>query len=144
MKSDTMKSANKSFWIISIMALLWNVGGCINYVMQMDVEFVSTLPLTHQAIIIDRPVWATGGFAIGVFGGAIASLLLLFRKSTALYVFILSLLGIFVTMIHTFNVAKSKIEFSTQETFVMILLPVIVVAIFIWYTKRAIARGWLD
>ena len=143
MNNVAVKGIHWSFWLISVIALLWNVGGAINYLMQTNMEFVSTLPETHRAIIEGRPAWATGGFAIGVFGGALGCLLLLLRKSIALYIFIASLLGIVVTMIHTANVAGSKTHFSTAEIFVMILLPVIVAAILIWYSKLAMRKGWI-
>ena len=143
MNNVAVKGIHWSYWLISVIALLWNVGGAINYLMQTNLEFVSTLPETHRAIIEGRPAWATGGFAIGVFGGALGCLLLLLRKSIALYVFIASLLGIVVTMIHTANVAGSKTHFSTAEIFVMILLPVIVAAILIWYSKLAMRKGWI-
>ena len=103
--------------------------------MQMNQEFVVTLPETHRAIIEGRPVWATGGFAVGVFGGALGCLLLLFRKSTAFYVFVASLLGIIVTVIHTIYVATSKISFSSAEIFVMILSPLIVAVFLLTSTK---------
>ena len=135
MSSEDIKGTHWSFWLVCILGLLWNVGGAINYLMQTNLEFVSTLPETHRAIIEGRPVWATGGFAIGVFGGAIGCLLLLFKKSQAIYIFIISLLGIVVTMLHTINMATSKISFSIGEIVVMILLPMIVAALLIWYTK---------
>lgn len=143
MGNETVRSVHWSFWLISIVALLWNVGGAINYLMQTNPEFVATLPETHRAIIEGRPVWATGGFAIGVFGGALGCLLLLFKKSIAFYVFIASLFGVIVTMIHTTNVASSKIDFSPAEIFVMILLPIIVAAILIWYAKQAMNKSWI-
>jgi len=136
-------SVHWSFWLIGVVALLWNVGGAINYIMQTNLEFVAAMPDTHRAIIEGRPAWATGGFAVGVFGGALGCLLLLFRKSIALYVFIASLLGIIVTMIHTINVASSKIDFTSVEIFVMILLPIIVAAILIWYAKQAMNKRWI-
>ncbi|KPJ92273.1 MAG: hypothetical protein AMJ53_09705 [Gammaproteobacteria bacterium SG8_11] len=144
MDNEAVRRVHWSFWLISVVALLWNVGGAINYFMQTNLEFVATLPETHRAIIEGRPAWATGGFAIGVFGGAIGCLLLLFRKSTSFYVFVASLLGIIVTMIHTTDVASSKINFSAAEIFVMILLPIIVAAILIWYTKLAIRKSWIE
>ena len=144
MSNEAVKGVHWSFWLICVLALLWNVGGAINYFMQTNLEFVATLPETHRAIIEGRPAWATGGFAIGVFGGAIGCLLLLFRKSTSFYVFVASLLGIIVTMIHTTDVASSKINFSAAEIFVMILLPIIVAAILIWYTKLAIRKSWIE
>ncbi len=144
MTNELSKRIHWSFWVISIAGLLWNIGGCINYLMQTNLEFVSTLPETHRAIIEGRPVWATGGFALGVFGGALGCLLLLFRKSVATYVFIASLLGIFITMVHTIHVASSIIRFSFAEIFVMILLPVIVALALLWYANVVKHKQWID
>ena len=116
-------------------ALIWNVLGSANYIMQMSPDIVATLPDTHQAIINGRPFWATGGFAIGVFGGALGGLLLLLRKPAAFYVFVASLVGVLVTMIHTVRVATSAIPFSGMEVFVMIVLPVVVAAALVWYSR---------
>lgn len=143
MADNFTKGVRWSFWVIAAFGLLWNIGGSINYIMQTNLDFVSGLPDTHRAIIEGRPFWATGGFAIGVFGGAIGCLLLLFRKYASLYVFILSLAGIFVTMIHTTNVARSTPTFTFVEMFVMIALPLIVAAILIWYTLITRRKGWI-
>ena len=144
MSNEAVGRVHWSFWLISVLTLLWNVGGSINYLMQTNLELVATLPETHRAIIEGRPAWATGGFAIGVFGGALGCLLLLMRKSAAFPVFIASLLGVAVTVIHTINVATSKIDFSPVESLVMILLPVIVAAILIWYAKHAVSKNWIS
>ncbi len=144
MSNKSVNGIHWSFWLIIVLGLLWNVGGCINYVMQMNLEFVATLPETHRAIIEGRPAWATGGFAIGVFGGVLGCVLLLLKKSTAFYVFIISLLGIVVTMVHTVNVANSKINFSLVEIFVMIVLPMIVAALLIAYTKLSMRKSWVN
>jgi hypothetical protein len=39
------------------------------------------MPETHRAIIDTRPAWATGEFAVAVFGGALGCLLLLLKKA---------------------------------------------------------------
>lgn len=144
MGNESVIRVHWSFWLVSVLALVWNIGGAINYIMQTNLEFVATLPDTHRAIIEGRPEWATGGFAIGVFGGALGCLLLLFRKSSAIYVFVASLLGIIVTMVHTINVANTKISFSSAEIMVMILLPIIVAAILIWYARLATNKRWIS
>ena len=125
-----------SYWAIAAFALIWNVLGGANYIMQMNPDIVATLPETHQAIINGRPAWATGGFAIGVFGGALGGLLLLLRKPAALYLLVASLLGVLVTMMHTVRVASSVISFSAMELFVMIILPTIVAVLLVWYSAR--------
>jgi len=133
-----------SFWLIGVIALTWHVLGSANYLMQMNSEIVSGLPDTHRAVIEGRPAWATGGFAVAVFGGAIASLLLLLRKSAAFYVFIASLLGVLVTMVHTARIAGSVAAFGGSEIFVMIMLPIIVALLFTWYSRYAERRNWIS
>jgi hypothetical protein len=143
MNENNMIKPHWSFWIICILGLLWNAGGCANYIMQMNLEFIITLPETHQAIIIDRPAWATAGFAIGVFFGVIGCLLLLFRKSLAQYFLLASLIGIIVTMIHTVKVGTSKVDFSLLEILVMIILPLIVAILLLYYAKIVSKKHWI-
>ena len=144
MNDETVGGVHWSFWAIGAFALLWNVLGSMNYLAQMNADMVATLPETHRAIIEGRPAWATGGFAIGVFGGALGGLLLLLRKSIAIYLFIASLLGVIVTMIHTIRIASSIIDFSAVEILIMILMPVVVAAFLIWYSKQVQSKGWIS
>lgn len=143
MNDEPVGRVHWSFWAIGAFALIWNVLGSVNYLSQMNTDLVASLPETHRAIIEGRPAWATGGFAIAVFGGALGGLLLLLRKSVAVYLFVASLLGTIVTMIHTVNIASSTIDFSAVETLVMILLPLAVAAFLIWYTRYAQSKNWI-
>ena len=72
-----------SFWVIGAVALIWNVLGSINYIVQMNADSLSAYRELERAIIEGRPAWATGAFAIAVFGGALGSVLLLLRKSAS-------------------------------------------------------------
>jgi hypothetical protein len=139
----TLGGIPRSFWAIGVVALIWNVMGFLNFFGKMNPGVVSSMPKSHRAIIEGRPVWGTGGFAIAVFGGAIGCLLLLLRKSAAFYLFIASLLGVIVTMIHTIGLAGSKFAFSPFEIFMMILMPLVVAAFLIWYSKQAEKKGWI-
>ena len=144
MDDENVGGIHWSFWAIAAFALIWNVMGGVNFFMQMNADMVASLPETHRAIIEGRPAWATGGFALSVFGGALGGLLLLLRKATAFYLFIASLLGTFVTMIHTVRIAISTIDFSASEILVMILMPLVVAAFLIWYSSRALSKNWIN
>jgi hypothetical protein len=126
--------------------LIWNVMGAMNLLWQIsaDADMLASFPETHRAIIEGRPIWATAGFAVCVFAGALGCFLLLLRKSAAYYLFIASLLGVIVTMIHTTNVASSTTRLSFPEIFVMILMPMIVAVFLIWYSKFAERKGWIN
>ncbi len=140
MNDETVGGVHLSFWTIGAVALIWNVLGGINFFVQMNADMVAAMPETHRAIIEDRPAWATGAFAIAVFGGALGCLLLLLRKSAAYYLFIASLLGVIVTMTHTLGVG---IDFGVGEILMMILMPLVVAAFLIWYSKQAESKGWI-
>ena len=144
MNDESVGGVHWSFWAIAAVALIWNVMGGVNFFVQMNAEIVAAMPETHRAIIEGRPAWATGGFAMAVFGGALGGLLLLLRKSAAYYLLIASLLGVIVTMIHTLGIASSTIDFSPFEILVMILLPLVVAAFLIWYSKLAESKGWIS
>lgn len=141
MNDETASRIHWSFWVISAIALIWNALGVVNYFVQMDPAVISAFRESEQAIIIGRPAWATGAFAIAVFGGAIGSLLLLLKKSAASYLFIASLIGVIGTMIHALGV---DIEFGAGEIAGIIVMPLAVAAFLIWYAKSSQARGWIS
>ena len=143
MNDETVGRVHWSFWAIGAVTLIWNVMGVINFFMQMNADALASFPESHRAIIEGRPAWATGAFAIAVFGGALGCLLLLLRKSAAYYLFIASLLGVIVQLIHTLGIASSTIDFSPFDISMIILMPLVVAAFLIWYSKWAESKGWI-
>src|SRR5207245_9547308 len=144
MKDESVGGVHWSFWIIGAVALIWNVMGVIKFFAQTNADALAAMPKAQRAIIEGRPAWATGAFAIAVFGGALGCLLLLLRKSAAYYLFIASLLGVIVQLIHTLGIAGSTIDFSPFEVLMIILMPPVVAAFLIWYSKWAESKGWIS
>ena len=144
MNDETASDVHWRFWAIGAVALIWNVMGVMNFFMQMNADVLAAMPESHRAIVEGRPAWATGGFAIAVFGGALGCILLLLRKSAAYYLFIASLLGVIVTMIHTLSIVSSAIDFSLFDISMIVLMPLVVAALLIWYSKHAESMGWIS
>lgn len=140
MNDETAGRAHWSFWVIGAVALIWNLLGVMNYFVQMDADSLAAYRESERAIIEGRPAWATGAFAIAVFGGALGAILLLLRKSAAIYLFVASLLGVIATMAHTLG---SGINFGPGEILGIILMPLVLAAFLIWYTQRAESKGWI-
>ena len=134
-------SIHWSFWIIAVFALIWNVMGCINLFMQMSPDMLAKMPESHRAIAETRPAWASGAFALSVFGGAFGGLLLLLRKSAAFHVFIASLLGVVATMIHALGMAGAASHFSPSEIVLAVVMPVLLAVFLIWYSKHSERNG---
>lgn len=141
MSDKAVGSVHWSFWIIGAVALIWNGLGAMNFFMQMNAEMLATYPEAARTLVEGRPAWATGAFAVAVFGGALGCVLLLLRRSVANYLFGASLLGVIVTMIHTFGLAGSTISASIRMG---TLMSLVVAAFLIWYSNHAESKGWIS
>ena len=141
MEDEKNKGVHWSFWLLSIVMLIWNIMGCINFFVQMNPDMLTAYRESERAIIEGRPAWATGAFVIAVFGGALGCLFLLLRKSFAYYLFVLSLLGVIVTMIHTLGIG---IDFGLGEIIGIIMMPLMISVFLLWYTKYSQGRGWIN
>ena len=123
---------------------MWNAIGIMTYLMSVTIspEALAELPEAERALYTDIPAWATSAYAIAVFGGTLASVLLLLRKAWAVPVFIVSLLGILVQMGHAFLMTEMlKIQGATAA-----VLPVAIIAIAIYlvtFSRSAKKKGWI-
>jgi len=127
-----------SFWLICVAALVWNVMGCMNFITQMNPEMLANFPEAAKSLIETRPAWATAAFALAVFGGVVGDVMLILRKSMAIYLFLASLLGVVVTNIHTVQVS------SDMGIWIGSIMSLIVVTFLIWYTKTVKQKNWLS
>jgi len=110
MSEKSVVSVHWSFWVIGAAGLIFNLFGCMNYISQMNEEVVASMPDVYRAIVEIRPAWGAGAFAVAVFGGSLGCLLLLLRKSVAVYVLIASLVGAVVAQIPFLGMASFPVE----------------------------------
>jgi len=139
MTEESNSKVHWSFWLIGVVALVWNLMGIANYMMQMNAEKLTGMPEWWLAVTESRPVWATGAMAISVFGGALGGLMMLLRKSSAFYLFVVSFLGTIVTMAHAVGVPGA----GARQIFEGLIMPFAVSAVFVWYARLAMRKGWL-
>ena len=139
MNNENVDGVHWRFWAIGAVALIFNGLGCMNFLSQMNAETVAAMPESYRVIVEARPAWATGAFAIAVFGGALGGLLLLVRRSGAYYVFIASLLGAVGAQIPVLGMADFPFEAMIGG-----LMQLVVGSCLIWYSKRAERKGWIS
>ncbi len=146
MNSPVARATHWSVWVVGGLSLIWHLMGCMNYVYQatMGADALANMSVAQQAIIVDRPAWATGAFAIAVFGGVIGSLLLLLRKRMSLWFFLVALIGVIVSMIPVFGIINSGVEFSMFERVMYLAMTPLVGAFLVWFTRIAIQRSWIE
>ena len=97
-----------TFWIISVIALLWNISGVYAYISQayMSSEVISTLSEPEQMYYNNVAALVTAAYATAVFAGALGSLTLLLRKKIAYTLFILSFIAVLIQATYNFFIQE--------------------------------------
>ncbi len=137
-QKKTAGDVHWSLWAIGVVGLLFNLAGSVNFISQMNASTVAAMPEMYRVMVESRPAWATGAFAVAVFGGALGCLLLLLRKSAAYYVFIASLLGAIAAQVPYLGMTGFP-----PEALIGGLVQLVVTAFLIWYSKSAEHKGWI-
>lgn len=133
------------FWIVSVLALLWNLVGMAIFFMQVNMppEALAAMPAEQRALYESTPVWVNGAFAVAVFGGALGSAMLLMRKRLALPLLALSLLGVVVQMGYTYLMTPAFRVYGASGAILPALL-VLIALFLVWFARRSLARGWIS
>ncbi len=132
------------FWVIAIIALVWNLLGVWAYLKQvtMGPEALAELPEAQRQLYETVPAWATGAFAFAVFGGALGCVALLIGKAWAELLLLISLGGVLVQNFHSFFIGKSFQLFGPGGT-IMPLMVIAVAIYLVWLSRRARSVGWI-
>jgi len=140
-----LRKPSNLFWVISSIALVWNLMGVFNYLDQafMTDKVLETLPKEQQILYQDVPAWVTAAFAIAVFSGTLGSLLLLLKKKIATTFFIISFFGIVGQMSYGLIIDQNSDSYGPMG----IAMPIIIIAFggyLIWYSRKANEHRWLS
>lgn len=137
------KNSNTIFWIIGILALLWNIIGVAQYLIQvyMTEELIQTLPKADQEWFNNVPAWATAAFAIAVFAGLFACIGLLFKKSWSVALFTLSFIAVLVQQVYNFFI-QDFVELSGARLFMPIVI-LLISGFLMWYSKGLKIKNFL-
>ncbi|WBU89121.1 hypothetical protein [Cellulophaga omnivescoria] len=142
---QTVNKVPNWFWIIAVIALIWNCMGVMAYITEayMSDEIFSSFTKEVQELYKKRPSWVTGAYAIAVFGGVLASMLLLIRKKAAKTVFLISLAGVVAQNVYTFFMSNTLKVLGTSSIYFPIVIIIISVLLFL-FSNYASKRGWLS
>ena len=143
--SENSNKPGLLFWIIGVLALLWNAMGIKAYLDQayQTETYLENTPQEMLELAADTPSWVTAAFAVAVFASTFACILLLLRKRLAQLLFLLGFLAVILQTLYTTSVEGI---FDTLETFNLVMFIMIpVIAFFLYfYSKSAAKKGWLS
>lgn len=132
------------FWVVSVIALLWNLMGVFNYLNQAfnQEAILESLDQAQREVFEGIPAWATAAFAMAVFTGAIGSIGLLLRKKWARPLFIVSFVTALAQFIHWLFISNA-VEAFGSSTYAMPIIVLIIGLYLISFSKKGIQKGWL-
>ncbi len=124
-------------WVIGILALLWNLVGAFDYAAtQLRLEsYMSQFTTEQLDYFYGFPAWMDAAWAIAVWGSLLASLLLLLRKSWAVSLFGIALVGLAVSTIYNFVLMNGAEVMG--EAAVMFTGVIWVIALLLFFYARA-------
>ncbi|SEM22972.1 hypothetical protein SAMN05428989_3436 [Pseudoxanthomonas sp. GM95] len=139
-----MKTSPRWFKGVAVVALLWNLLGCLAFAadLQLSPEDIAQLPQAQQALYAARPAWAIAATAAAVLGGALGCIGLLLGRAWALWLLVISLIGIVVQDIGLFVLVDGAHLAGPVAVVMQSLVLVIGIALLL-LARRGIQRRWL-
>ena len=127
------------FWVVSVIALIWNAMGVNAYLQQAyNTDSYRAMYSEEQLeIAANMPAYITAAFAIAVFAGTFGAIALLIRKKWATKLWMLSLIAVIVQMGYI-------LINGYVSSLVMTIMIVVFAFIFVWFSRMSASRGWLS
>ncbi|HWW58250.1 MAG TPA: hypothetical protein VN047_15260 [Sphingopyxis sp.] len=109
-----------------------------------DPGYMAAFTPEQQQYFYSFPLWANVGWALGVWGSVLGSILLLMRSRHAVTAFLLSLAGLALSIIYQFGMHYGDLErmFGMFPMVFTAVIVVIVIALYL-YARRQAAAGVL-
>jgi len=135
---------NVFFWIIGVVALLWNLAGVSQFFAQaMNAETWRANFTPELLEIMDNlPLWYIVVFAVAVFASTLASVMLLVRRKLAVPLYLVGLIAVIIQSSFNLFVNEAKQYYGAVEITMTILLPIFSAFLY-FYVRRADSKGWL-
>ncbi len=134
----------RTFWVVAAVLLLWALVGDSIYLMQMTVDLTELAKTdAHQArMFAESPQWVSAAYATAVWSGTAAAIALMLRRKLALWLFLLSMLGI----VAQFGYSLFMTDLLAEKGFGAAILPIVIFAIGafqIWWCRTCERQGYL-
>lgn len=128
------------FWIVAVLAVLWNAVGAFDYVAtQLPIEsYMSGFSAEQLEFFYGLPGWAVAAWAIAIWSAVLGSLALLFWLRFAFHLFVISLLAMIVTSFQNFVLSNgAEIMGAVGVVFSLVIAAI---SVFLVLYSRAMQR----
>ncbi|PHQ30626.1 hypothetical protein [Leeuwenhoekiella nanhaiensis] len=135
----------RSFWIITSLAIFWNLMGFIAFTSQsfMSSAMLAELPPDQAELIRQTPQWLKGVFAVATITGLLGSFLLVLLRSAATTLFLISLVGVLIQMGYSLFATNALQVYGILQGLLLPLFVVIIAVYLYIFSRRCAAKGYL-
>jgi hypothetical protein len=127
-------------WIVGVLSLLWNSVGAFDYIAtQYRFEsYMSQFTPGQLEYFYGFPVWMDAAWAIAIWSSLLGSIILLFRKALAAWLFGVAILGLAVSSVYNF-VLSNGMEIMGDGA-AMFTAVIWVIALFLYFYASAMHK----
>lgn len=138
--NETPAKTPAHLWIVGILAVLWNAVGAFDYfATQTRMEsYMANFTPEQLEYFYGFPAWMDAAWAIAVWGSLLGSILLLLRKSLAVALFGLAILGLAVSSIYNFVLSNGLEMMGSEAAYFTAVIWVI--ALFLYFYSSAMSK----
>lgn len=145
MEESTAAGPPAWYWIVAVLALLWEATGCYFYVVQvsMDAADLAALPRHQAAAFAAMQTWQWALFAIAVWSGLAGAVGLLIRnRALSVWCLWLSLIAALIQYGYAFTTPEIQAIPAAEALPLPLSIGVIGLAL-VLFAGSAANRGWL-
>ncbi|MEM0516889.1 MULTISPECIES: hypothetical protein [Aequorivita] len=142
---NTTTKPNTAFWIIAVLAILWNIMGVYFWASEyflMTEEMKAAMPPEQVELMNAAPSWNIVIYGIAVITGLLASVFLLMRKKIAVALFGISLLAVLIIQLY-WTFAMDIVSVLGPQSLTMPLIVIALAVFEYFYSKGAARNGWI-
>jgi hypothetical protein len=139
-----MTAKPKWYTPITVIALLWNLLGCVAYLsdVMMTPDDVAQLSESQQALYAARTAWSVSATAIAVWCRAAGSPGLILCKRWAMPFLIASLVGLIIQDFGLFFLTGAA-QSAGPAAFIIQGLVLLIAVGLVVLSRKAVLRGWI-
>ncbi len=132
------------FWVISVVALLWNIMGCMILLSEVFAKEAMMESFSEEQKEWSRstPSWIYIVFTISVGTGVAGSICLLMRKRLSVPLFTISFVAVLIQMVYTMLIAGG-LQVMGPSGAVMPALVVLLSIAWLLFSLFSKGKGWL-
>ncbi len=132
------------YWVIAVVALLWNLMGCAAFLTEIFAQEAMMESMTQEQKDWARaiPRWIYFVYALAVTTGVAGSIGLFMRKTWSIPVFAFCVVAVIVQMVYTILIAGG-FQVMGPSGLVMPVLVIVLASALLWFSWFAKNKSWL-